>query len=75
VRATPTEARIRACACPKSLSHRTEKSVKATNITELMSKEVLGVDDDWQLADFFVEHPSSGAPVLDEHGDLVGVVS
>lgn len=45
---------------------------------DLMSSHVLAARADWtlqQLASFFTEHAISGAPVLSEHGALVGVVS
>lgn len=45
---------------------------------EIMNPEVLRVRDDWtvgELANFLVDQEISGAPVEDEHGGLVGVVS
>jgi CBS domain-containing protein len=43
-----------------------------------MQQEVLAVDADWpldKLAGFLVDNSISGAPVTDEKGELVGVVS
>jgi CBS domain-containing protein len=43
-----------------------------------MQSDVLAVDADWpldKLAGFLVENSISGAPVTDEKGELVGVVS
>lgn len=45
---------------------------------DIMNQNVLSVQVDWpidQLADFFVEHSISGAPVVSETGKLIGVVS
>lgn len=45
---------------------------------EIMNPEVLRVRDDWtvgELANFLVDQEISGAPVEDERGGLVGVVS
>lgn len=45
---------------------------------DLMTHNVLTVEDDWlldRLAEFFVNHGISGAPVSDEDGKLIGVVS
>jgi CBS domain-containing protein len=45
---------------------------------EVMTEDVLIVAEDWpldRLAEFFVEHRISGAPVASEVGRLVGVVS
>ncbi|MBV1870391.1 MAG: CBS domain-containing protein [Gammaproteobacteria bacterium] len=52
----------------------------AANITaqEIMTPEVLLVQETWsikQLADFFVEHRISGAPVVNHEQHFVGVVS
>lgn len=52
----------------------------AANITaqEIMTPEVLLVQETWsikQLADFFVEHHISGAPVVNHEQKFVGVVS
>jgi CBS domain-containing protein len=43
-----------------------------------MSREVFAVNADWdlhQLSEFFVDHHISGAPVVSETGELLGVVS
>lgn len=43
-----------------------------------MTTELLTVRGDWSIdtvADFFVEHGISGAPVLDDEDKLIGVVS
>ena len=45
---------------------------------DVMTAEVLAVREDWpleRLAEFFVEHAISGAPVLSDDDGLVGVVS
>jgi len=45
---------------------------------EIMTAEVLAVQETWsikQLADFFVEHQISGAPVVSSEQKFVGVVS
>ena len=45
---------------------------------DIMTKEVLEVQADWslqRLAEFFVEKSISGAPVTNEDGKLMGVVS
>lgn len=47
-------------------------------VTELMSKNVLSVYEGWtiqRLADFFLNHNISGAPVIASDHELVGVVS
>lgn len=52
--------------------------MKKRKAKDIMSQEVLSVQVDWpidQLADFFIEHSISGAPVISEKGKLVGVVS
>lgn len=46
--------------------------------TDLMTPKVLSVQADWPirwLADFLLQHGISGAPVLNDEGTLVGVVS
>ncbi|HMB90051.1 MAG TPA: CBS domain-containing protein [Rhodothermales bacterium] len=53
------------------------KVIKMT-AKEVMTPNVLTVQADWplgRLAEFFIEHGISGAPVLTEHGALIGVVS
>ena len=45
---------------------------------DIMTKEVMEVRADWslqRLAEFFVEKSISGAPVTNENGKLIGVVS
>lgn len=45
---------------------------------DVMTTEVLTVRADWyldRLAEFLIEHGISGAPVLDETDDVVGVIS
>lgn len=45
---------------------------------DIMTREVLAAQADWplqRLAEFFVQHSISGAPVLNEEGHLIGVVS
>ena len=45
---------------------------------DLMNPEVLVVQQDWSLAElasFLVDHEITGAPVADDEGRLVGVVS
>jgi len=45
---------------------------------DIMSKTILSVKPDTtvkELAKFFLEHQLSGAPVLDEQGKLVGIVT
>ena len=47
-------------------------------VSDIMQREVLAVDADWsleELAGFLVDHNISGAPVTEENGELVGVVS
>ncbi len=43
-----------------------------------MKRQILEVSEDWpieHLAEFLVENSISGAPVIDENGKLIGVVS
>ncbi|MCC6217409.1 MAG: CBS domain-containing protein [Polyangiaceae bacterium] len=45
---------------------------------DVMTRDVYVAEADWttdELADFFLAHRISGAPVADGHGKLVGVVS
>jgi CBS domain-containing protein len=45
---------------------------------DLMTSNVLTVGEEWlldRLAEFFIEHSISGAPVASEEGKLIGVVS
>jgi predicted transcriptional regulator len=47
-------------------------------VSDLMSKDVLSVYEGWtiqRLADFFLNHDISGAPVIASDHELVGVVS
>ncbi len=49
-----------------------------TTVKDIMTTEVHTVNGDWpikKLADFFFENCVSGAPVLDENNQLLGVVS
>ena len=49
-----------------------------TAVSDIMQRDVLAVESDWpldQLARFFTDHQISGAPVVAEDGNLVGVVS
>lgn len=53
-------------------------TVKWTTAKDLMTTDVKTVAADWPLnrvAEYFVAHDISGAPVVDEDGELVGVVS
>lgn len=52
--------------------------MKALTAKDIMIGDVLTAVKDWpvdHLAEFFVEHSISGAPVLGENGDLAGVVT
>ncbi|HHJ15766.1 MAG TPA: CBS domain-containing protein [Gammaproteobacteria bacterium] len=54
-----------------------DSTVKIT-VSTIMKRDVLAVESDWpldQLARFFTDHQISGAPVIAEDGNLVGVVS
>jgi predicted transcriptional regulator len=45
---------------------------------DIMNPEILAVPSDWtvaELASFFAEKAITGAPVVDEDGNLIGVVS
>jgi len=47
-------------------------------ISRVMQREVLAVEADWsleKLAGFLVDNSISGAPVTDQDGELIGVVS
>ncbi len=51
---------------------------RAPNVKELMSTHIMTVADDMtadDLARYLIEHEISGAPVVDDQGHLVGVVS
>jgi CBS domain-containing protein len=55
-----------------------QKDVRSMTVNDVMQREVLAVDADWsveELAGFLVDNNISGAPVTDEDGELVGVVS
>ena len=52
--------------------------VGSMTVSDIMQREVLAVDADWsleELAGFLVDNNISGAPVTEENGELVGVVS
>ena len=54
------------------------KKIGEFTVNDVMQREVLAVDADWpldKLAGFLTDNSISGAPVTDEHGELVGVVS
>ncbi len=53
-------------------------STTGITVSDIMQREVLAVESDWpldQLARFLTDHQISGAPVVAENGNLVGVVS
>ncbi|GMQ89502.1 MAG: CBS domain-containing protein [Gammaproteobacteria bacterium] len=53
-------------------------SISNITVSDIMQREVLAVESDWpldQLARFLTDHQISGAPVIAEKGNLVGVVS
>ena len=55
-----------------------QKKISKLTVNDVMQSEVLSVDADWpldKLAGFLVDNSISGAPVTDEKGGLVGVVS
>ena len=55
-----------------------QKKISKLTVNDVMQSEVLSVDADWpldKLAGFLVDNSISGAPVTDEKGELVGVVS
>jgi CBS domain-containing protein len=55
-----------------------QKKIRELTVNDVMQREVLAVDADWpldKLARFLVDNSISGAPVTDENGELVGVVS
>jgi CBS domain-containing protein len=55
-----------------------QKKISKLTVQDVMQREVLAVDADWpldKLAGFLVDNSISGAPVTDEKGGLVGVVS
>lgn len=48
------------------------------NARDIMNTEILTVREDWSVeraAEFFVENSISGGPVVDDDGELIGVVS
>lgn len=55
-----------------------KKKTGGLTVNDIMQREVLAVDADWpldKLAGFLVDNSISGAPVTDENGELIGVVS
>jgi CBS domain-containing protein len=55
-----------------------QEKVRSMTVNDVMHREVLAVDADWsleELAEFLVDNNISGAPVTEENGELVGVVS
>jgi len=49
-----------------------------TTVSSIMQRDVLSVGDSWplhQLASFLTDNQISGAPVISEDGELIGVVS
>jgi CBS domain-containing protein len=55
-----------------------QNKISKLTVKDVMQQEVLAVDADWpldKLAGFLVDNSISGAPVTDEKGELVGVVS
>jgi CBS domain-containing protein len=58
--------------------NREEAALKSTTVSQVMTRGVLTVDADWSVteaATFLEDHAISGAPVVDEGGALLGVVS
>ena len=56
----------------------TRKSVRDLTVSDIMQREVLAAEADWsleELADFLVNNSISGAPVVAEEDELIGVVS
>jgi CBS domain-containing protein len=54
------------------------QTLKDLTAKDLMTSNVLTVGEEWlldRLAEFFIEHSISGAPVASEDGKLIGVVS
>jgi len=54
------------------------RTLKDLTAKDLMTSNVLTVGEEWlldRLAEFFIEHSISGAPVASEEGKLIGVVS
>jgi CBS domain-containing protein len=52
--------------------------MKRQKAKDIMNQDVLSVREDWsidRLADFFIEHSISGAPVISKKEKLIGVVS
>ena len=53
-------------------------STVTNTVSDIMQRDVLAVASDWpldQLARFLTDHQISGAPVVGENGNLLGVVS
>lgn len=56
----------------------TPESVRSMTVSDVMRHEVLAANAGWsleELADFLVDNSISGAPVVAENDELVGVVS
>ena len=54
------------------------RSLDRMKARDVMTEDVVTANPNWtieQLADFFMEYDISGAPVTDDDGNLVGVVS
>jgi CBS domain-containing protein len=52
--------------------------VRSMTVSEVMQREVFAANADWsleELAGFLVDNGISGAPVIEDNGELVGVVS
>ncbi|MCB0289667.1 MAG: CBS domain-containing protein [Calditrichaeota bacterium] len=59
-------------------AEREDVTLSARTAREVMNPVVLSVNAEWpieQLAEFLVEHSISGAPVVSDEGELLGVVS
>jgi CBS domain-containing protein len=55
-----------------------QENTRGLTVNDIMQREVLAADGDWpldKLALFLTDNSISGAPVTDEKGELVGVVS
>jgi CBS domain-containing protein len=58
--------------------NQTRTDATSLTVNDVMQREVLAVDADWsleELAAFLVDNNISGAPVTEENGELIGVVS
>jgi predicted transcriptional regulator len=61
-----------------SSTHTSKIEIQNYCVADLMSKDVLSVYEGWtiqRLAEFFLNHDISGAPVIASDHELVGVVS